>query len=237
MKMVNGIHYENQTMLLKAEISKMLSLVLQLYKMAVQSIEDADERLAKRVMDLDDPIDDLNRKIEETVYEIIARFNPMAKDLRYVITMIKFANNLERIADLAHNIAKKTLALKSVREKYDPPRELKEMIGISIDMTKDAFTAFGDRDNDLVKEIFIRDKQVDQLEDQFNQKLTELNQAGKISVDLIILYSLMARDVERIADHVKNLCSEIYYIETGDELKPVIKQMKKEKNQIKKEQG
>jgi phosphate transport system protein len=104
-------------------------------------------------------------------------------------------------------------------------------------MTKDAFTAFGDRDNDLVKEIFIRDKQVDQLEDQFNQKLTELNQAGKISVDLIILYSLMARDVERIADHVKNLCSEIYYIETGDELKPVIKQMKKEKNQIKKEQG
>jgi phosphate uptake regulator len=47
----------------------------------------------------------------------------------------------------------------------------------------------------------------------------------------------MARDVERIADHVKNLCSEIYYIETGDELKPVIKQMKKEKNQIKKEQG
>jgi phosphate transport system protein len=151
--------------------------------------------------------------------------------------MIKFANNLERIADLAHNIAKKTLALKSVREKYDPPRELKEMIGISIDMTKDAFTAFGDRDNDLVKEIFIRDKQVDQLEDQFNQKLTELNQAGKISVELIILYSLMARDVERIADHVKNLCSEIYYIETGDELKPVIKQMKKEKNQIKKEQG
>ena len=235
--MVNGIHYENQTMLLKAEISKMLSLVLQLYKMAVQSIEDGDERLAKRVIDLDDPIDDLNRKIEETVYEIIARFNPMAKDLRYVITMIKFANNLERMADLAHNIAKKTLALKKLREKYDPTRELKEMIGISIDMTKDAFTAFGDRNLDLVKEIFIRDKQVDRLEVQFNEKLTELNQAGKFSVALIILYSLMARDVERIADHVKNLCSEIYYIETGDELKPVIKEMKKEMNETKKEQG
>ncbi len=235
--MVNGIHYENQTMLLKAEISKMLSLVLQLYKMAVQSIEDGDERLAKRVIDLDDPIDDLNRKIEETVYEIIARFNPMAKDLRYVITMIKFANNLERMADLAHNIAKKTLALKKLREKYDPTRELKEMIGISIDMTKDAFTAFGDRNLDLVKEIFIRDKQVDRLEVQFNEKLTELNQAGKLSISLIVLYSLMARDVERIADHVKNLCSEIYYIETGDELKPVIKEMKKEMNETKKEQG
>jgi len=226
--MVNGIHYENQTMLLKAEISKMLSLVLQLYKMAVQSIEDGDERLAKRVMDLDDPIDDLNRKIEETVYEIIARFNPMAKDLRYVITMIKFANNLERIADLAHNIAKKTLTLKSLREKYDPTRELKEMIGISIDMTKDAFTAFGDRNLDLVKEIFIRDKQVDKLEDQFSEKLVELSKDGKMSIELIITYTLMARDVERIADHVKNLCTEIYYIETGEELKPVIKQLKKE---------
>ncbi len=224
--MVNGIHYENQTLLLKAEISKMLSLVLQLYKMAVQSIEDGDERLAKRVMDLDDPIDDLNRKIEETVYEIIARFTPMAKDLRYVITMIKFANNLERIADLAHNIAKKTLAIKSIREKYDPPRELKEMIGISIDMTKDVFNAFGDKNIDLVKEIFIRDKQVDKLENVFNQKLIELNKAGTINAESVILYTLMARDVERIADHVKNLCTEIYYIETGNELKPVIKQMK-----------
>lgn len=224
--MVNGIHYENQTLLLKAEISKMLSLVLQLYKMAVQSIEDGDERLAKRVMDLDDPIDDLNRKIEETVYEIIARFTPMAKDLRYVITMIKFANNLERIADLAHNIAKKTLAIKSIREKYDPPRELKEMIGISIDMTKDVFNAFGDKNIDLVKEIFIRDKQVDKLENVFNQKLIEMNKAGTINAESVILYTLMARDVERIADHVKNLCTEIYYIETGNELKPVIKQMK-----------
>ena len=224
--MVNGIHYENQTLLLKAEISKMLSLVLQLYKMAVQSIEDGDERLAKRVMDLDDPIDDLNRKIEETVYEIIARFTPMAKDLRYVITMIKFANNLERIADLAHNIAKKTLAIKSIREKYDPPRELKEMIGISIDMTKDVFNAFGDKNIDLVKEIFIRDKQVDKLENVFNQKMIELNKAGTINAESVILYTLMARDVERIADHVKNLCTEIYYIETGNELKPVIKQMK-----------
>ncbi|HRW35197.1 MAG TPA: phosphate signaling complex protein PhoU [Thermotogota bacterium] len=228
--MVNGIHYENQTLLLKAEISKMLSLVLQLYKMAVQSIEDADERLAKRVLDLDDPIDDLNRKIEETVYEIIARFNPMAKDLRYVITMIKFANNLERIADLAHNIAKKTLAIKGIHEKYDPPKEMKEMIGISIDMTKDAFTAFGDRNLNLVKEIFIRDKQVDRLEEELYVKMNELNKTEKLNSETIILYTLMARDVERISDHVKNLCSEIYYIETGNELKPVIKQMKQEKN-------
>jgi len=230
--MVNGIHYENQTLLLKAEISKMLSLVLQLYKMAVQSIEDADERLAKRVLDLDDPIDDLNRKIEETVYEIIARFNPMAKDLRYVITMIKFANNLERIADLAHNIAKKTLAIKGIHEKYDPPKEMKEMIGISIDMTKDAFTAFGDRNLNLVKEIFIRDKQVDRLEEELYVKMNELNKTEKLNTETIILYTLMARDVERISDHVKNLCSEIYYIETGNELKPVIKQMKQEKNGI-----
>ena len=229
--MMNGIHYDNQTMLLKAEISKMLSLVLQLYKMAVQSIEDGDERLAKRVIDLDDPIDDLNRKIEETVYEIIARFNPMAKDLRYTITMIKFANNLERMADLAHNIAKKTVGIKKIREKYDPPKELKEMIGLSIDMTKDVFTAFGERNLELVKEIFIRDKQVDKLEDLLNEKLIELNRSDKIKVELMILYTLMARDIERIADHVKNLCSEIYYIETGDELKPVIKQMKEEKTE------
>ena len=105
------------------------------------------------------------------------------------------------------------------------------MIGLSIDMTKDVFTAFGERNLELVKEIFIRDKQVDRLEEEFNAKLVVLNKTEKINVELLILYTLMARDVERIADHVKNLCSEIYYIETGDELKPVIKEMKKKKSE------
>jgi phosphate transport system protein len=219
---MQGIHYENQLLLLKAEISKMLSLVHQLFKMSVQSMEDGDERMAQRVLQLDDEIDDLDRKIEESVYDINARFKPMIKDLRYSTTMLKFSNNLERIADLACNFGKKTIELKGLHKKYDPPRELREMIGLSMDMIKDTFTAFGDRDLELVKDVILRDKKVDNLEIELALKLAELHKSNALSSEEIIIYALIARDVERIADHAKNLCGETYYIETGEEIKPVI---------------
>jgi phosphate transport system protein len=224
---MQGIHYENQLLLLKAEISKMLSLVHQLFKMSVQSMEDGDERMAQRVLQLDDEIDDLDRKIEESVYDINARFKPMIKDLRYSTTMLKFSNNLERIADLACNFGKKTIELKGLHKKYDPPRELREMIGLSMDMIKDTFTAFGDRDLELVKDVILRDKKVDNLEIELALKLAELHKSNALSSEEIIIYALIARDVERIADHAKNLCGETYYIETGEEIKPVIKELKK----------
>lgn len=225
---MQGIHYENQLLLLKAEISKMLSLVHQLFKMSVQSMEDGDERMAQRVLQLDDEIDDLDRKIEESVYDINARFKPMIKDLRYSTTMLKFSNNLERIADLACNFGKKTIELKGLHKKYDPPRELREMIGLSMDMIKDTFTAFGDRDLGLVKDVILRDKKVDNLEIELALKLAELHKSNALSSEEIIIYALIARDVERIADHAKNLCGETYYIETGEEIKPVIKELKKQ---------
>jgi len=221
------IHYENQLLLLKAEISKMLSLVHQLFRMSVQSMEDGNERLAQRVLQLDDEIDDLDRKIEESVYDINARFKPMIKELRYSTTMIKFSNNLERIADLACNFAKKTIELKKLHKQYNPPRELREMIGLSMDMVRDTFTAFGDRDLELIKDVIIRDKKVDALEKELGTKLVEISKSGEISTEEIMIYVLIARDVERISDHAKNLCGETYYIETGEEIKPVIKAMKK----------
>ena len=230
---MQGIHYENQTLLLKAEISKMLSLVHQLFKMAIQSMEDGDERLAQQVLQLDDEIDDLDRKIEESVYDINARFKPMIKELRYSITMIKFSNNLERIADLACNFAKKTIELKRLHKKYAPPRELREMIGLSMDMVKDTFTAFGDRNLDLAKDVFLRDKRVDDLERELGSKLVEANKKDEFSTDEIMIYVLIARDVERIADHAKHLCADNYYIETGEELKPIIKEMIKKEIMLK----
>jgi phosphate transport system protein len=101
------------------------------------------------------------------------------------------------------------------------------MIGLSMDMIKDTFTAFGDRDLELVKDVILRDKKVDNLEIELALKLAELHKSNALSSEEIIIYALIARDVERIADHAKNLCGETYYIETGEEIKPVIKELKK----------
>ncbi len=224
--MFRGVHFENQEMLLKAEISKMLSLVMQLYKMSVKSIEDNDARLASRVLELDDPIDDLNRQVEESIYELIARYDLIGKQLRYVISMLKFANNLERIGDLASNIAKKTKKIKKMNEKYTPPKELKEMIGISMEMIQDTFNAFGERDTKMAREIYLRDDKVDDYEKKILTLVLEMAKKKEISLEMGQLYTLMARDIERIADHAKNLCDETYYIETGKELSFVLKESK-----------
>ena len=94
---MEGIHFEKELLLLRSDISRLLSLVLESFEMSVRSCEDANEKLAKSVISMDDQIDDINRKVEDSVYQIVARYHPMGKELRYVITMIKFSNNLERI--------------------------------------------------------------------------------------------------------------------------------------------
>ncbi|WP_240739393.1 phosphate signaling complex PhoU family protein [Marinitoga lauensis] len=130
-------HFENELLVLKADISKMLSLVLDSFNMSIESLEKNDEELAKRVIDLDDKIDDINRKIEDEVYQIIARYNPLAKELRYIITMIKFSNNLERIGDLSCNIAQKVFGFKKINFTPYLNEDMLKMIGLSLEMLKE----------------------------------------------------------------------------------------------------
>ena len=86
--MENTRHYDNEMLFLREEVSKMLSLVLESFELAVKSLEDVDTFIADKVIAGDDAIDDLNRQIEETVYMIVARYSPQSKDLRYAMTMV-----------------------------------------------------------------------------------------------------------------------------------------------------
>jgi len=211
-------HFENELLILRADISKLLSLVLESYEMAVKSLEDMNKELAQRVIDLDDKIDEINRRTEDSVYQIIARYNPLAKDLRYSITMVKFANNLERIGDLSCNIAQKTLNFCSNNLKYSLNKSIRKMIGISLDMIKDTFKAFGERDINLAVETWKKDNLIDELEISIGNYVLNSIKEDNLKQELIIPYILIARDIERIADHATNLCEEIVYIETGKEI-------------------
>ncbi|ABR31660.1 PhoU family transcriptional regulator [Thermosipho melanesiensis] len=212
---MESLHFEREYALLKADISKMLSLVSNSFESAVESLEFLDSKGARSVIEKDDEIDQLNRNIEEKIYEIIARYNPQGKDLRYVITMIKFSNNLERIADLSCNIAEKVLYINRNGIKYRIIEEIKEMFGVSLKMLHDTFIAFSKKDLKLLKKIWDDDKKLDDIE----IKIREKSKKTLKDIDELILNILIARDLERIGDHLNNLCEEIVYIETGKELK------------------
>ncbi|WGS64994.1 phosphate signaling complex protein PhoU [Marinitoga aeolica] len=216
--MQNVHHFENELLILKADISKMLSLVLDSFNMAIESLEKNDEILAKRVLDLDDNIDDINRKIEDEVYQIIARYNPLAKELRYIITMIKFSNNLERIGDLSCNIAQKVFGFKKINFIPYLNDDMLKMIGLSLEMLKEVFKAFNERNIELAIEIWKKDNIIDNLEIEIRKDILKEFKEGKYDENIIIPYALIARDIERISDQVTNLCEEIVYIEKGEKI-------------------
>ncbi|PNR92841.1 phosphate signaling complex protein PhoU [Petrotoga sp. 9PWA.NaAc.5.4] len=218
-------HFENELAQLASEISKLLSLVLRSFENSIKSLEDKNLDLAQKVLDADDQIDKLNLEIENSVYQIVARYRPLGKDLRYAVSMIKFSNNLERIGDLSCNIAEKTEKYADVDLKdIVNTKELKKMFGISLEMIKNAYKAYGERNIEEAIRIWKRDDEVDNLEEEVRQIAIKKLYDPTFNKELVIPYILLARDIERIADHATNLCEEIIYIEVGKDIKDIIKE-------------
>lgn len=108
-------HFEYEITLLNSQISKLLTIVLRSFEDSLKSLEDKNINLAQQVLESDYNIDELNHIIEESVYQIVSKFRPTGKDLRYMVSIIKFANNLERIGDLSCNIAEKLKHVKALK--------------------------------------------------------------------------------------------------------------------------
>ncbi|ODN30404.1 phosphate signaling complex protein PhoU [Fervidobacterium thailandense] len=209
-------HFEKEYSLLRAELVKMVSLVSDSIDMASKAFETLDRNLAQRVIDLDNEIDNLNREIENIVYDIIARFNPLGKDLRYVVAAIKLANNLERIADHACNFAEKTIWIAQNLPSFTPSQTLKEMFGRVIQMLQNTVIAFSRRDINVAIETW----KMDDIIDDLDRKVT--SDVENKDPHELVLNVLFSRDLERVADHLTNLCEEIVFIETGRELRELI---------------
>uniref|UniRef100_A0A7C4CCP1 Phosphate-specific transport system accessory protein PhoU n=1 Tax=Fervidobacterium thailandense TaxID=1008305 RepID=A0A7C4CCP1_9BACT len=209
-------HFEKEYSLLRAELVKMVSLVSDSIDMASKAFETLDRNLAQRVIDLDNEIDNLNREIENIVYDIIARFNPLGKDLRYVVAAIKLANNLERIADHACNFAEKTIWIAQNLPNFVPSQTLKEMFGRVIQMLQNTVLAFSRRDINIAIETW----KMDDIIDDLDRKVT--SDVENKDPHALVLNVLFSRDLERVADHLTNLCEEIVFIETGRELRELI---------------
>lgn len=206
-------HFEKEFSLLRAELVKMVSLVSDSVDISSKAFENLDKSLAIKVIELDDEIDNLNREIENLVYDIIARFNPLGKDLRYVVAAMKLSNNLERIADHSCNFAERTIWIVEHLPDFKPSMLVKEMFGVVIGMLQKTVIAFSKRDVNLAIEIWKMDDVVDNLD----RRIT--NEVDNIEPHSLVLYILFSRDLERIADHLTNVCEEIVFIETGKELK------------------
>jgi len=186
--------------------------------LAVQALMDRDEGLACRVLEREEAVNLLDIEIDGLGLRLLALRQPLAADLRFITSAMKIGGDLERIGDLAVNIAERTLDLLKTSQ-LKPLIDIPRMAVIAQEMVRDAIGAFINGDDRLARGVCEQDDRIDQLNDQvFRELLTYMMQdRGTISraVDLI----LVGRHLERIADHATNIAEDVIYMVKGKTIK------------------
>jgi phosphate transport system protein len=174
--------------------------------------------MACQVLDREEAINLLDIEIDEMCLRLLALRQPMATDLRFITSAMKIGSDLERIGDLAVNIAERTIDLLKQPE-LKPLIDIPRMAQLAQEMVRDAINAFVNRDDKLARDVCERDDRVDELNDQvFRELLTYMMQdPGTISVAVDLI--LVGRHLERIADHATNVGEDVIYMVRGKTIK------------------
>ena len=208
-------HFERDLDDLKHELLNMSGNVEQMVLKANRSLRDRNEPLAKAVIDADKEIDLQEVRIEEHCLKILALHQPVATDLRRVATTMKVNNDLERIADLAVNVAERARCLIEYPAFTAPP-PLDEMADISMSMLGESLDALVEMDVPAARRVCATDNLVDELMRQVIAELQERMQGDPELVAAGLHCFSAARHLERIGDHATNIAEDVIYLVEGE---------------------
>jgi len=209
--------FESELEEIKRSILSMAGLVEKCLEDIATSLTDQDIELAEAVIARDEEIDQYEVEIDRLATEFIARHQPTATDLRFVIVAIKVGPDLERIADQTTNIAERVLHM-SKYPKLKSMVDLPRMLGLAHAMVSDAIAAYVTRDAAAAREIILRDDEIDALYLQIFRVLLTYMIEDPTAISRAIDLILVARSVERIADQATNIAEEVVYLA---EAKPI----------------
>jgi phosphate transport system protein len=211
-------HFERDLEELKERLLWMGSLAERAVHQSVQSVLDADEKLARSVLDEEPVINELQKEIDDRVVQLLALYQLMATDLRFVLAVSRINNDLERIADQAVNISQ--AALRVIRHpRVKPYVDLPRMSEIAEEMVRDALNALVHKDLDLAKSVLGRDDEVDNLRDQIFRELLSYMMGDSAVVFPAFELILVAKNLERIGDHATNIAEDVIYMVAGSDVR------------------
>jgi phosphate transport system protein len=210
--------YDKELEALGRRIAEMGGIAEKMVIDAMDALANSDAALAQSVIFTDERLDALQRQIEEDAILTIARRQPMAIDLREIIGAIRVAGDLERVGDLAKNIAKRSL---KIGDEPRSPREvvgLKHMNDVATELLKDVLDAYAQRDTERARAVWEHDVELDALEDSvFRDLLTHMMEDPRnISYCAHLLFC--SKNIERIGDHATNIAETVIYLVTGQSL-------------------
>jgi len=180
----------------------------------VRSLKDSDLELARQVIALDPEINALEEKIDEIGTSLIATQQPVAKDLRRIIIAFRMASDLERMADLAVDVAKVTLRI-GEQELMKPLVDIPRMAELVQQMTADSINAYINESVDLAYKMAKMDDEVDHLHSQIMRELFVLMVENPKTVGQAMLLCFVSRYLERCADHATNIGESVVYLVRG----------------------
>ena len=209
------VHMFREIDRLKKEILSLGVTVEESVMRAVRSVIERDTKLASDVLEMDKEIDHAEVDIEEECLKILALHQPVAVDLRFIVAVLKINSDLERIGDLACNIAKQGRYL-ATRERIEIPFDFGGMAGKAQKMLKSALDALVNMDAVLAQGVCAADDEVDEINRAMFAKVEDAIRAEPERLDDLIRLFAISRNVERIADHATNIAEDVIYMTQGE---------------------
>lgn len=209
-----SVHLQREVDKLKKSVLSLCALVEDNVQLAVRALIDRDDALAKEAQRRDLEIDEREVDVEEECLKILALHQPVAIDLRFVVSSMKIDNDLERIGDLAVNLANKAIFLAN-RPAIEMPFNLPDMGEKTKAMLRDALDSFVNMDSQLAYRVLKADDEVDQIKRETRIRIEELIRETPSKVSEYYAIMGVARNLERIADHATNIAEDVIYMTEG----------------------
>ncbi|MFT4570609.1 MAG: phosphate transport system protein [Hyphomicrobiaceae bacterium] len=207
-------HFELEMERLKRQILRLAGVVEDSVGKAVVSIETRDSELAQQVIDADDDVDAQEVEVEEECLKILALHQPVAFDLRFLVAVLKLNNDLERIGDLAVNIAERASAVVE-RTDLSSPIEIGPMAEQVRSMLADSLDALVNVDVSLARRVLDADDVADDMHRMNFRRVEDAIRARPEEVSAYTHYLSVSRYLERIADHATNIAEDVIYLGSG----------------------
>jgi phosphate transport system protein len=212
-------HFHDQLTALNRRLLAMSEKAESHVALSVDSLLSLDAGKAHAVIDADREIDSMELEIEAAALALLALQQPMARDLRFIVTTIKVTSDLERVGDHAVNIAQAALRLISQRTNRTPDPEIEDMARRARKMLADSIDAFLRADGALGRDVCARDDQVDALAESVFRILLTHMMADPRTINPSLEYMLVSRNLERVADMATNISEDAVFLAEGKNIK------------------
>lgn len=212
-------HFDQELAELKKELLKIGALVEQAIYRSVEALKELNEANARQVIADDKLIDELENAIDERCLDLLALRQPMAVDLRFITMVLGITTDLERMADLAVDIAQRVLELVG-KPLLKPLVDIPKLATIAQKMTRSALDAFVNKDGHLARQVILWDSEADQLRNSVQKELLEDYMMKDITTTSRALpLLLIARHLERVCDHATNIAEDVIYMQEAKVVK------------------